>query len=108
MCKDGLYFLSVLGPDGSVTMSDLPRLPRTLATITEVQRVARVAPGSLLHQTTAPTTVGQYTFPAQSLFVANLSFITHDPRHIHQPFTFNPDRWIDESGRYVYSIVSVV
>ena len=97
--KTSCTILSVLGPDGSVTMSDLPRLPRTLATITEVQRVARVAPGSLLHQTTAPTRVGEYTFPAQSLFVANLSFISHDPRHIHQPATFNPDRWIDKDGR---------
>ena len=39
--KTSCTILSVLGPDGSVTMSDLPRLPRTLATITEVQRVAR-------------------------------------------------------------------
>ena len=61
--------------------------------------ITRVAPGSLFHQTTAPTRVGEYSFPAQSLFVANLSFISHDPRHIHQPATFNPDRWIDKDGR---------
>ena len=68
--------------------------------ITEIQRVARVAPTSLLHRTTAPTTVGSYNFPQGSLFVANLSFITHDHKVISDPHVFDPDRWIGPDGRY--------
>ena len=80
-------------------MSDLPRLPYTQATLIEIQRVARVAPSSLPHKTTAPTKVGEFSFPPNSIFMANLSFITHDPSNIEDPFAFKPDRWIDEAGR---------
>lgn len=82
-------------------MSDLPRLPYTQATLIEIQRVARVAPASLPHKTTAPTKVGEFSFPPDSIFMANLSFITHDPSNIEDPFAFKPDRWIDEAGRLI-------
>ena len=78
---------------------EVPRLPYTQATLIEIQRVARVAPSSLPHKTTAPTKVGEFSFPPNSIFMANLSFITHDPSNIEDPFAFKPDRWIDEAGR---------
>ena len=80
-------------------MSDLPRLPFTQATLIEIQRLARVAPASLPHRLTAPTKVGDFSFPQNSIFMANLSFITHDPSKIDKPFSFKPERWIDEEGR---------
>ena len=40
----------VLGSDGRCEMSHLKSLPYTLSVITEVQRVARVAPISLMHE----------------------------------------------------------
>ena len=80
-------------------MSDLPRLPFTQATLIEIQRLARVAPASLPHRLTAPTKVGDFSFPQNSIFMANLSFITHDPSKIDKPFAFKPERWIDEEGR---------
>ena len=70
------------------------------ATITEVQRLASVAPMSLFHRSTKDTIVGEYVFPKGSIFVANLSFITNDPDIFSQPEVFNPDRWIGPDGRY--------
>ena len=78
----------------------LPSLPYVQATITEIQRLARVAPISLLHRTTNNTNVGEYVFPKGSIFVANLSFITNDSDIFSQSEVFNPDRWIGPDGRY--------
>ena len=76
----------------------LPSLPYVQATITEVQRVARVAPMSLIHSTTDVTKVGDYVFPKGSRFAANLSFITNDD-NFRKPGVFNPDRWIGLDGK---------
>jgi len=91
----------VLGASERCKMSHLTSLPYTLATITEIQRVARVAPSSLLHKTSSPTTIEGYNFPAKSVFAANLSHITHDPSIIKDPHYFNPQRWIGQDGRFL-------
>ena len=76
----------------------LPSLPYVQATITEVQRIARVAPISILHCTTEVTKVDDYVFPKGSLFAANLSFITNN-HNFNRPDTFNPERWIGSDGK---------
>ena len=80
-------------------MSQLPSLPYVQATIMEVQRVARVAPMSLLHCTSEVTKVDGYLFPKGSLFAANLSFITNDDHTFTKPGVFNPDRWNGSDGK---------
>ena len=80
-------------------MSHLQSLPFTLAMITEVQRVARVAPMSLIHLLNKTTEVNGYIFPEGSLWAVNLSFITHDPQNFEEPFDFNPNRWIGSDGK---------
>ena len=97
-CRDEVQ--SVLGDSGRCTMSHLQSLPYTMATITEIQRLAWVAPMSLIHKTSTPTKIGQFRFPAGSLFAANLSFISNDPSVIDNPSNFDPQRWI-EDGKFV-------
>ena len=80
-------------------MSHLLSLPYTLATITEVQRLARVAPMSLIHSLTKSTKVEEYTYPEGSLFTVNLSWITHNPHNFENPSEFNPLRWIGPDGK---------
>ena len=91
---------TVLGPGGRCEMSDLQSLPYSLATITEVQRLARVAPMSLIHCLKKTTKVGEFIYPEGSSFVTNLSWITHDPQNFDKPFDFNPDRWLGPDGKY--------
>ena len=89
----------MLGPEGRCGMSQLVSLSYTMATITEVQRVARVAPMTLLHSLDKSTVVEDYTYPAGSLFTVNLSWITNDPNNFEKPSEFNPLRWLGQDGK---------
>jgi len=97
-CRKEIH--DAIGQESRFELSRLSELPYTTATVTEIQRVARVAPMSLFHATTAPTTVGPYKFPKGSGFVVNLSFISHNPEVIQDPLVFNPDRWIGADGKF--------
>ena len=88
----------MLGTEGRCEMSHLVSLPYTMATITEVQRVAMVAPMTLLHSLNKRTVVEEYTYPAGSLFTVNLSWITNDPNNFENPSDFNPLRWLGPDG----------
>ena len=79
--------------DARVSIDDMSRLPITLASLTEVQRMACVAPVSLEHFTTRQVTTHQgFTFPKGAIVVANISRIMKDPAHFVDPHTFNPAR----------------
>ena len=58
-----------------------------------------VAPLSLPHYTTAPTTADTFNFPTNSMFFANLSFIMNDPTHFKDPHVFRPERFLSSEGR---------
>jgi len=82
-------------------VADMAQLPYTMATVTEIQRIACVAPRSLDHNTTQEYTSGEYTFPKGAVCWVNISFIMKDPAHFKDPHTFNPDRFLDPEGQFV-------
>ena len=81
--------------------SDMSSLPYVQATITEIQRMGRVAPVSIPHKTTKPTIVEGFAIPEGSLFITNVSFIMNDPKFFKNPNQFDPSRFIDTHGRYL-------
>ena len=96
-CREEIH--KVIGLDRRFQVSQAVHLPYTMATISEIQRASRIAPTSLIHATTKATNIGEYNFPKGSLFVANLSFISHDPLFIKDPKVFDPQRWIGQDGK---------
>merc|ERR1711951_154145 len=75
----------------------------TQAVLTEVQRVACVAPLSLVHVTTQDHRYGSHVIPKGAAVLANLSFIMKNPAHFPEPHLFNPYRFLNQAGEFVKS-----
>ena len=46
--------------------------------------------------------IGPYTFPKVTTVMAFLYYVHHDPKFYEDPKTFNPSRFIDASGKFIY------
>ncbi|KAJ6592884.1 cytochrome P450 [Mycena capillaripes] len=87
---------SVLGRVPRV--ADVYRLPYLLAVLKEVMRYAPVANLALPHQVTQDESYDGYRIPAGSAVVPNVWAILHDPELYPDPFTFDPERFVQSSG----------
>ena len=61
------------------------------------------AAGSLMHCTSDDVTLGDYLLPKDTIVIANIYSIHMDPRYWREPHKFDPERWIDDSGKLVRS-----
>ena len=84
----------------SPSIEDAKDLPYIMATLLEIQRLAKVAPGSLPHILMKDTVVNDYHFSKNTMFIANLTKFHMDPEVFPSPKIFQPERFIDENGKY--------
>ena len=84
----------------SPSIEDAKDLPYVMATLLEIQRLAKVAPGSLPHILMKDTVVNDYHFPRNTMFIANITKFHMDPEVFPSPEIFQPERFIDENGKY--------
>ena len=84
----------------SPSIEDAKDLPYVMATLLEIQRLAKVAPGSLPHILMKDTVVNDYHFPKNTMFIANITKFHMDPKVFPSPEIFQPERFIDENGKY--------
>ncbi|KAK5379003.1 hypothetical protein LTR20_010303 [Exophiala xenobiotica] len=85
----------VVGPNRLPVFDDLPQLPTVRAVVKEVARMRPVTAGGIPHKTTADDIYEGYFIPKGSMIHPNLWAIHHDPELYPDPYTFNPNRWLD-------------
>ncbi|XP_019625214.1 PREDICTED: cytochrome P450 2U1-like [Branchiostoma belcheri] len=92
---------SVIGPDRDPSMAHRAQMPYTEATLTEVSRLASIAPFSVPHTTSNDVTFRGYNIPKGTIVQANLWAVHHDPRLWPDPHKFDPARFLDAAGKFV-------
>ena len=89
----------VIGSDQLPQMSDQPNLPYTTAVISEIQRISDIGP-FVLRAVLEDTTLHGYDIPKSATVVMNLNSVHHDPEVWPNPLVFQPERFLDEHGKY--------
>ncbi|GMT36639.1 hypothetical protein PFISCL1PPCAC_27936 [Pristionchus fissidentatus] len=89
----------VIGSDRLISMQDKNSLPYTTAYINELQRWSNIQPLNLLRKTTKDLTVRGMTIPSGTAVAPQVSVLLYDSEIFPDPLSFNPDRFIDESGK---------
>ncbi|KAK6186433.1 hypothetical protein SNE40_008471 [Patella caerulea] len=90
---------SMVGDGRMVDWSDKSKLSYNEATLLEVQRLASTVPMAVPHTTNKDTVVKGYLIPEGSLVYANLYACHRDSRNWKEPLKFEPERFLDDSGK---------
>ncbi|CAO4378369.1 unnamed protein product [Caenorhabditis nigoni] len=82
-----------------VTTADKNELPYINAVINESQRCVNLLPLNLFHATTKDTVINGYPVKKGTGVIAQISTVMLDEKVFPDPYSFNPDRFIDEEGK---------
>ena len=91
---------TVIGSDRLVTTSDKNDLHYLNAVIAETHRYASIGAINLIHRTTKDVVIHGYTIPKGTSITYQTPLVFKDERYFKDPHTFNPDRFIDQNGKY--------
>eukprot|EP00092_Neocalanus_flemingeri_P040169 GFUD01043755.1.p1 GENE.GFUD01043755.1~~GFUD01043755.1.p1 ORF type:complete len:487 (-),score=103.82 GFUD01043755.1:69-1529(-) len=81
------------------SLTDLQNLPFVEATIQETLRVNPNVP-LIFHATKNAAPLRNYQIPQNTMVSINAYSVNNDVKYFEDPFTFNPHRWISESGKF--------
>jgi len=93
----------VIGRERSPTSEDRLNMPYTEATMQEVHRRGSVLWLNLPHRNTEETKLLSFRIPKHSTVMTNLHAVHHDEKLFPDPFSFRPERFINEKGQFVKS-----
>ncbi|XP_050700522.1 cytochrome P450 2C15-like isoform X2 [Eriocheir sinensis] len=89
----------VVGRDNMPTLAHMDKLPYTMATIYEVQRVGDLVPFAIPHQTTEDVTMAGYRIPRGTAMMFNLSHGLLDSKYWQEPDKFRPEHFLTDDGK---------
>ncbi|XP_006871464.1 PREDICTED: cytochrome P450 2S1-like [Chrysochloris asiatica] len=81
-------------------LGDRAHLPYTDAVLHEAQRLLALVPMGVPRTLTQTTCFRGYTLPQGTEVFPLLGSVLHDPEIFEHPDEFNPDRFLDENGRF--------
>nr|XP_033340896.1 methyl farnesoate epoxidase-like [Megalopta genalis] len=73
----------------------------------KIQRYLILTPLGLPHSTTKDVILDNYRIPKDTIILLDLSSASYDPAYWDQPKEFRPQRFLDESGRFVQNNASI-
>jgi cytochrome P450 len=91
----------VVGRHHMPSMEDKLRMPYVDAFIMEITRKATLAPLGFYHRVLQDVEVNGYLIPEGTIATQNLWAVHHDPKLWGDPFSFRPERFINEKGQAV-------
>ena len=102
-CQDKLQkeLDSVLNQSNQLSYDSKPFLPYLEAVIHESLRLSSLAYLGAPHRATKDGVLQGYDVPKGTQLVFNLYSMNHDERYWQHPERFNPDRFLDKSGKFV-------
>ena len=94
------HCLQVIGQNRDPQLSDRDEMPYTNAVLDESLRIVSFVFLSAPHFATTDVEIGEYVIPKGATVLPSLMHVMLDPDHFPNPHKFNPDRFIDEQGRF--------
>ncbi|XP_069510660.1 cytochrome P450 2B15-like isoform X2 [Ambystoma mexicanum] len=90
----------VLGSQRCPSMEDRLQMPYTEAFLSEVQRFGSIIPNGLPHEALHDIKFKGYIIPKGTQVITFLHSSLTDKRYWDDPKLFNPDRFLDENGKF--------
>ncbi|KAK3599438.1 hypothetical protein CHS0354_036454 [Potamilus streckersoni] len=99
-CVDGIYkeIVKVVGVERYPGLKDKPAMPYTEAVILEALRYITHIPIAATHRAMEDVELEGYIIPKEATIMINIWTIHHDPAIWGDPWTFRPERFLDEVG----------
>ena len=88
---------AVIGKERLPNISDRASMPYTCATIFEILRLHSILPVTS-RKTLEDTTIGKLFIPAGTIVMGLLCALHHDEKFWGDPWTFRPERFINDNG----------
>ncbi|CAH1788523.1 unnamed protein product [Owenia fusiformis] len=93
--------IKAVGKERLPCLDDRANLPYVDAFLLELMRYVTILPFAVPHKAMSDTTLRGYSIPAGTQIWVNLFGLHHDERFFPDPWTFNPDRFIDKDGQVI-------